>query len=489
MRLGIVGPSYTSRSTAVSDEEAINLYAESVMSQGSIVPNAAYGGKNAIALKSFFRTPGLSVFCTLPMSPVRGLLWTGLRLFVVAGTNLYEVLATGVFNQLGNVDNDGNPASMAFNGIQFLVVSAGRAFCYTLATGILLEVTVQLAGPPLKCDYADSFFVVTFEGSNKFQISQVLDGTNWPGLLVNEISVFAENIISIIFNHRELWVFGSARSQPYQNTGSAEVYDVIPGALIEKGCISPFCPCLVDNSVFWIDQDARGGRGCWRSNGYTPTRISSYAVEYDLSTYTAGQASQIVTYSYQDGGHLFWVIYVPGAQWSWVYDVGEGLWHKRAEWNAAKAVWSAHYSWNHVPAFGLHLVGDWNSGNLYSLSMNNLTDNGVNVRWLRRSPHVINEMEWVSHDEITLDFETGVGPQPPLLDGNGNPRAPMVMLRWSDDRGKTWSNEHQLGMGMAGRYKDRVRISRLGISRYRVYEVSGTDPVTTVLVDAYLETS
>jgi hypothetical protein len=195
----------------------------------------------------------------------------------------------------------------------------------------------------------------------------------------------------------------------------------------------------------------------------------------------------MTTYSYQDKGHLFWVLYIPFSQWSWVYDVGENLWHKRASWNSATSTWTAHRSWNHSYAYNKHLVGDPVSGNLYVMDSSNLTDNGNEIRRFRRSPTVINEMQRIYHKELALDFDTGQGPQPPLIDGAGNPRQPQCMLRWSDDRGKTWSNQHILDCGFAGNFKTRVIQRRLGQSRYRVYELSMTDPIPWVLVDAYLE--
>jgi hypothetical protein len=61
------------------------------------------------------------------------------------------------------------------------------------------------------------------------------------------------------------------------------------------------------------------------------------------------------------------------------------------------------------------------------------------------------------------------------------------MLRWSDNRGSTWSNEHILDCGFAGEYNKRVILWRLGRSRYRVWEVSVSDPIRWFLVDAYVE--
>lgn len=484
-RFGLVGPSYTAQSTAVADEETINWYIETMESQGSIAPSSSYGGKTAATIRSLFGTPGLSSFMLFPQSPVRGLCWTGSRLFAVAGGQFWEVSSAPIATLRGVVANDGTPVSCAFSNVQVLIISAGRAYCYTLATNVLTDVTGSLAGTPAKAEYSDGYFIVQIANTNQFQMSAILDGTTWPGIQVNAVSVFQENINSIICNHRELWVFGNLHAQPYQDTGSNEIFDVIPGTLIEKGSGATFGPCRVDNSVFWVGQDERGSRGGWRSNGYTPQRVTTYAVETDLNTLPS--IAGMVTYAYEDAGHVFWVLYVPGSQWSWVFDVKEQLWHKRASWN--NITWGPHWSWNHVYAFGKHLVGDWNTGNLYWMDLSLLDDNGTAIRAYRRSPIVTEEMEWIYHSQLVLDFDTGLGPQPPLLDGAGNPRQPQVMLRWSDDRGKTWSNVYALDLGFAGQYKTRVIKRRLGRSRYRVYEISVTDKVKRVLVDGYLKDS
>jgi hypothetical protein len=379
MRFGIIGTSYTARSSSVAGEECINLFPETRESSGAVAPSKEYGGSSAGGNKSLFWTPGLTVFSALPQSPVRETYWTGARLFAVAGSGLYEITSSGAYTLLGTIANDGNAASIASNGLQLLIVSGGRAYCFTLATNTLLDVTAQLAAIPLQVQYCDSYFVVMFQNSNEFQMSGILDGTTWPGIQVNAVSVFAGNINSIIVNHRELWVFGARHAQPYQDTGSAEIFDVIPGSFIETGSAATMAPCLLDNSVFWISEDDRGGRMAWRSNGYSPSRISTHAVEIDLGSYPT--LAGMTSYAYQDGGHLFWMLYVPGSQWSWCYDVSEGAWHKRASW--VNGQWGAHFSWNHVYAFGLHLVGDWNTGNLYAMSQNALTDNGAAIRRLR----------------------------------------------------------------------------------------------------------
>jgi hypothetical protein len=66
---------------------------------------------------------------------------------------------------------------------------------------------------------------------------------------------------------------------------------------------------------------------------------------------------------------------------------------------------------------------------------------------------------------------------------------PQVMLRWSDDGGHTFSNEHWKSMGRIGNYGKRTIWRRLGATmkiRDRVYEVSGTDPVRIYIMGAEL---
>jgi hypothetical protein len=63
------------------------------------------------------------------------------------------------------------------------------------------------------------------------------------------------------------------------------------------------------------------------------------------------------------------------------------------------------------------------------------------------------------------------------------------MLRWSDDGGHTWSNEHWAGIGLIGAYGHRVFWRRLGMTlklRDRVYELSGTDPNKIAIMGAEL---
>ena len=83
-------------------------------------------------------------------------------------------------------------------------------------------------------------------------------------------------------------------------------------------------------------------------------------------------------------------------------------------------------------------------------------------------------------------MQTGQAPLVPLLNGDGQPRPPQVMLRWSNNGGETWSNTYFLSVHNVGEYK-RVMKRMLGRARKRVYEVSWIDPIPWRFINAYLK--
>jgi hypothetical protein len=64
---------------------------------------------------------------------------------------------------------------------------------------------------------------------------------------------------------------------------------------------------------------------------------------------------------------------------------------------------------------------------------------------------------------------------------------PQIMLYWSDDHGRTWSNQRSESMGKTGEYRKRVKFWRLGQARDRVYKVEISDPVKRVILSADLQ--
>jgi hypothetical protein len=111
------------------------------------------------------------------------------------------------------------------------------------------------------------------------------------------------------------------------------------------------------------------------------------------------------------------------------------------------------------------------------------TDNGNTIRRLRRAIHLTQDLQRQYFDSFQIQFQPGVG----LNLGQG--QTPQAMLRWSNDGGSTFSNEHWVSIGKIGNYVNRALWRRLGWSRDRIFEVVISDPVKTVIVSAELKMS
>jgi hypothetical protein len=262
----------------------------------------------------------------------------------------------------------------------------------------------------------------------------------------------------------------------YANSGNADFpFNRTGGGYIEEGAGAAFATVKLDNSIFWLSSDARGGAMFYRSNGYQPIRVSTHAVEQAIQRYT--RVDDAIAFSYQEQGHAFYVVSFPTAQTTWVFDVSTGMWHERAYFtNGAYESIRGRF---HMFCFGVHLCPDYTSGSVHRMGMDLLKDNQFNIKRLRICPHISYELKRTVYDQLVIDMQTGVG-----LDGGA--AEPLITLSTSKDGGITYGNEMYASMGAIGAFRKRVVFRRLGHARDMVFKLSISDPVKVALVSAYL---
>ena len=472
---GFVGPSYQAQSPIIDDEICMNCYCEKSESAGAATPMA------------LLHTPGRKVFAQLPEIAVPGNFTVNGRSFFAA-SNLYEVSAGGGVTNWGSLGaTPARPTMLTANETQLVILNNGNLYVFTLATNVLAAVTMsQFNGPVNQIGFSDGYIIATLQNSHTFQVSNLEDATTWQGLNIATVSYFPDNLVSMICDHRELWMWGAKKALGYYNAGAGfPPFIPIQGAFMESGAGATFATQQADNSVFWLDQDERGSMVARRLNGYSGDRVSTHAVELAWQTYAV--TSDAVGWTYQEYGHTFWVIYFPTANKTWGYDISQNLWHERGYFVTASGGYIADRAMCHTFNFGKHLVGDWASGNIYDLSSNYFDDAGTPIRGNRRTPTVAKENQWIYYEQIEFVMETGLAPTTPLFDGDGQPRPPQLMLRWSNDGGQTWSNTYFLSIGEQGEYQKRVIKRMLGRARKRLWDVSWTDPIPWRFNDAFIQ--
>jgi len=89
-------------------------------------------------------------------------------------------------------------------------------------------------------------------------------------------------------------------------------------------------------------------------------------------------------------------------------------------------------------------------------------------------------MKRVIYRKFVADIQTGAQTDPTQA-------APLISLRWSNDRGASWSNYITQPLGAVGQFLQQVQFLRLGMSRDRVFELSWSAPVMTALNAAYVD--
>ncbi len=559
MKTPILGSSYVARSVNAADSRMVNLFPE-------VVPD---GGKEPAFLQ---RCPGLRLVATVGDGPIRGMWKFGDFLYVASGGKLYRADGNFAVTELGLINGSG-PVSMSDNGTQLFVACNPDAFIYNASTGVFAQITdVDFPGA-VTVGYLDGYFVFNEPNSQRFWVTSLNDGTQIDPLDFASAEGNPDNIVSLMVDHREVWLFGNNTIEVWYNAGLADFpLARIDGAFMETGCLAPYSVAKLDNSVFWLGSDARGNGIVYRNNGYNAQRVSTHAVEWQIQQYNV--LNDAIGYSYQQDGHSFYVLTFPTANATWVFDVATGAWHERAAWDGVQ--FRRHRSNCQANFAGEVLVGDWENGSVYAFDPEVYNDSGATQRWLRSwraLPTGQNNLKRTAHHALQLDCESGtVVPITPInwlavatgilqaaagvepgntlfnelygarklgdIDNNGSvaladaltvlnyvagnvisnaarqymdgpmssilrlypakyaaylsapaPTDPQLMLRWSDDGGHTWSNEHWASMGKIGEYGKRVIWRRLGMTtklRDRVYEISGSDPVKIAIMGAEL---
>ncbi len=473
MQTPILGASYVARSINAADNRMVNMFPE-------MTPD---NGQTAAFLN---RAPGLEFLQTVGTGPIRAL-WAhqtnGSDFYVVSGGEVYKLNSmTGAPTLLGTVSGTG-PVSIADNGTQIFFACNPDSYIYNEVTNVFAQITDPDFPGAVTVGYLDGYFVFNEPNSQRVWVTSLLDGLSVDPLDFASAEGSPDGLVGLIVDHREAWLFGTDSVEVWYDAGLPDFpLTRIQGAFNEIGCVAAFSIAKLDNGLFWLGTDARGQGIVYRANGYTGQRISTHAIEYAIAQY--GDISDAIAYTYQQEGHAFYVLTFPSGDATWVYDVSTQAWHERAGWDNGMFV--RHRSNCQCNFGGNIIVGDYENGNIYQFSLDIYADNGGIQKWLRSwraLPTGQNNLKRTAHHSLQLNCESGVG----LNDGQGSD--PQAMLRWSDDGGHTWSNEHWSPMGKIGAYYQRVFWRRLGMTlklRDRVYEVSGTDPVKIAIMGAEL---
>jgi hypothetical protein len=439
----------------------------------------------ATSSTALYPTPGVETIATATTQPGRGHFFEREREFAVCGATLWEIGEFGTPTNRGTVAIGADPATICSNGDgggELFITSGGNGYVYNLAANTLTQIAA-LDGKATMGDFLDGYFLCLDAATSTFFISKLLDGTTWAtGLDFAQRSTASDPWVSMKVLGRYVWLFGEVTSEVWFDSGASPFpFAAHPSGLVQYGIAAPFSVARTENALVWLGSSGVGNCYVLRASGFTAETVSNYALQSVLAGYI--RVSDAIADTYNDLGHTFYVISFPGANATWAWDAQTGDWAERGTWEVANNRFNAWSPRFHVLAFGEHRILDSASGAIYRLGSTFPQDaGGVAIRRLRRAPALTAENERIFYAGFELDMEPGVG----LASGDEHDVNPQVMMRMSNDGGKTWGPEMMRAAGQIGAYKTRVRWSRLGASRRRVFEVSVTAGVPWRITDAFL---
>jgi hypothetical protein len=427
-----------------------------------------------------YPTPGLTTLVVSPnAAPVRGLYYSSNgKLYAVVGNKVYYINSSWNMTLLGTMATSGTtPVGMQDNSTTLVIVDGTtNGYLVDLTTNAFSQILDPNFYGATNVAYLDSFLIFNRPGTKQFYTT-LSNNTIFDGLYYAQKTAAPDRLATLIVKRREIWLIGEKTTEVWHNVGgSAFPFASLPGTFVEHGTCAPYSVAKDGATVMWLTKNDRGQAVVMRTIGYDPQKVSTFALEAEWSTYS--RVDDAIAYTYQSGGHVFYVLTFPTADKTWVYDAVENLWHQRA-WMDSNGNLHRHRSNCHAFAYGRHVVGDFENGRIYEMSDQVYTDDGSPIRRIRSFPHLGSDAKRVIYNQFIADMEVGTA--------NINLASPVVALRWSDTRGQSWGTPVEQTVGATGEFLTTVQWRRLGLARDRVFELSWSQPYRTALNGAYVD--
>lgn len=456
MRINLIGSQKKGLAISVNNQESINSYVmESPRGRGEVVQVGS---------------PGTAVFSNTSGSMRGCVVCAGIGYWVI-GSALYKVTADGAATNLGSIGGTGMISIAADRTTVIMVNGTATGYFYDTEAEALTAVTMPYAATDVAL--LDGYAIFTDSGQ-RFFISNVNDADTFDALDFAQAGKSPDDVIAVVEDHSEVFLFGEKTTEPWFNSGDIDFpFAQNTAGIIERGIYARHSLVKDDNTVFFLGDDLI----VYRLEGYTPARISDDGIESTISEIFNDGGEQDLraafAFSYTDHGHKFYQLTVPGHV-TLVFDLATGGWHRKKHWE-----YPTHHAVCYMECYGKHLIGGLD-GKIYEMSRQYYSDGDTPLKRLRRGSVFSSEDRLLHWKEIKfiLDFGTTS-----ILEGQGSD--PKMVVRFSNDNGRTWGNEKFLPMGVAGDFLAKAVKRHCGSSRARTIEFYVTDPVPFFVLDAY----
>jgi len=431
-----------------------------------------------------YRRPGFSSQGTVGSGVGRGAIVAAGTAYIVNANEFYSMDASYNETFIGNLQTRSGNVSMSFDGTFIVIVDGQDLYTYNTEHAVFTRHNdPDIFTNPTHVTFSDGFHFINDPETGQIMThaSSYRPDGDWDALDFATAEFNPDQLKAIIATHSNVLLIGETTTEPweYDPNSSALPLRPIRAGYMEYGTAAPYSPIKFDNGVAWLARDANGQGVMIRSNGMNVQRLSDSYVEAEWANYS--DVSDAFCQVWWLEGHPLLMVTFPTADKTWVYDssLPDGLhW---SEWQRGddnpNLRGRMRFAWS-INLNGKTVCGDYESGDVYEIDWDVKTDNGTQMHWSCRTDELkTQDEEWVAHRQLTVYMEGGVG----KTDSDDQGFDPIVWMRYSDDHGENWVEREARSYGKKGEYNKRVFWHQLGASRHRIYELYGTEPVTTVV--------
>lgn len=281
--------------------------------------------------------------------------------------------------------------------------------------------------------------------------------TKWESSNYISSEVFPDPIKALARQNNQVASFGATSVEFFYDAAnpSASPLSRNEGTAIQLGTAAAYCIYQSEKNMMFIGQSDSGGRAVWIVEGFQPKRVSDEFVDRILDSEI--DMSDVRGYGIRSLGHLFYVINLPTANRTLVYDTDEKLWHE----------WSNNNNGSHE-VFSCNYMTDTQQGFAYMLHKSNGTVYKFDTeKYQDDSTAIITEIVTNKYDMDTLNrkFQSNLRILGDWYSTNTN-----IDVRWTDDDYKTWSNWKTIDLT-----DNYPNFARMGAFRRRAYNLKHTE--------------
>jgi len=472
MQLEIATGFYQSDSLPLAAQRCIN-WIPVIAEQGALNQRALFDVRGAVSL-------------TLTGDAITGQNRGGINLngvpYFVNGLSLYSISSTNVVTNHGQIQGQGR-CSMAISSRYLVIVDPGnKGYVLDSNDSSLTQITDTNWIVSDTVSFKDGYFIFTSSDGKVFFVSGLNDPFSYNALDFGSADVRPDEIVATHVNHNQLFVAGTETIELFQNIGGVGFpFLRVPGGNIQKGVYARDSLIDFDNSFVFIGGDVGELAAIWKvKGGASVVKISTSAIDNAIQEFTEDEISDAFAMVYAFGGNFFVSFTFVSSRIpskTFVYDAttsaltGQSTWHERQS-GVVDDRWRIT---SIVDAYGKLLVGDSFDGRIGSLEKDVYTEYGEVIFRQKVSKPFSADQKAVFAGTISLTMESGTG----TISG----KSPQIMMDFSDNGARTFSNGFWRSYGKIGQYQSYPQWRRQGrIPHNRVLRFTTTEAVKSTLI-------